>query len=156
MCDISCKCYEDSGLVGCCCATQETPIILCNQQFITAVTTCLHRKQPHLKNPFRNSSPTFQDKFCGAFCVTYELRLGKQWSMKHTTQSNKTDCTVNIVVAIHRMIAPSIIIGYNRRSLFLGVGTPEYPGDPSCDGRVASTYCISGVLTVALPGSENM
>ena len=102
MCDISCKCYEDSGLVAFCCATRETPLILCNQQFITAVTTSLHRKQPHPKNLFRHSSPTF----CGVFCVTYELRLRKQWSMKRMTQYNKTDCTV----AIHRMTAPTVNI----------------------------------------------
>ena len=50
----------------------------------------------------------------------------------------------------------SATIGYYRASLFLGFGTPEYRGDPSRDARVASTYCISGVLTVAVPGSENI
>jgi len=63
---------------------------------------------------------------------------------------------VNIVVAIHRMIAPSATIGYCRPSLLLGVGTHEYRGELSCNERVASTYCISGVLKFALPGSENI
>ena len=96
--------------MGCCSATREAPIFLCNSQFITALTTSLHRKQPHLKNPFPQSCPTFQDMFCGVFCVKQELRPGKEWSMKQKTQCNKTDCTVNIVVAIHRMIAHTMNI----------------------------------------------
>jgi hypothetical protein len=62
-----------------------------------------------------------------------------------SSQDYSADCTLL-----------SATVGYYRPSLFLGFGTPKYRGDPSRVGRVASTYCISGILTVVVPRSENI